>query len=118
VNYGPHQAGAWLLFAGLASRYHWSKPDPAETLKMSYYTGPSDRSLMPLRFRIAGQLPALDDELQEFVRRDLRVLIARNDKPAVAQAYQAATPSNQQFIIQAASEIDSAFADSLHSGAQ
>lgn len=118
VIYGPHQAGAWLLFAGLASRYHWSKPDPAETLRMSYYTGPSERSLMPLRFMIAGQLPALDIELQELVRRDLRTLVAQNDKSAVVQAYHAATLSNQQFIVQAISEIDLAFADLLHSGTQ
>jgi hypothetical protein len=116
--YSPSRAGGWLLLAGLASRYRWSKPDPAEALKMSYYTGPSDRSLMPLRLMIAGQLLRQDDELQELVRRDLRALIAQNDKPAVVRAYQAATASNQQFIVQAASEIDSAFANLLHPGTQ
>jgi hypothetical protein len=48
----------------------------------------------------------------------LRTLIAQNDKPAVVQAYQAATASNQQFIVQAAGEIDSAFANLLHPGTQ
>jgi hypothetical protein len=112
--YGPDQAGAWLLYAGLASRYHWSKPNPAEALRMSYYTGPGKRSLMPLRSLVAGELPALDEELQEFVRHDLRALIVQNNKPAVLQAYQAATPSNQQFIVQAVNDVDPTFAGTLH----
>jgi len=117
VLYAPHQTGAWLLLAGFASRYRWSKPDAAEALRMSYYTGPSELPLMPIRSLVAGQLPALDAELQQFVRRDLRVL-TRQEKPAVIQAYQSATKAGKQFIEQAVGEIDPIFAKTLRLGAQ
>ncbi len=118
VRYAPHQSGAWLLLAGVASRYRWLNPDPAEALRMSYYTGPSERPLIPLRTLVAGQLPALDNELQQLARRDLRVLIAHQEQPAVMQAYQAATPSGKQFIEQTVGEIDPTLAESLRHGAQ
>ena len=53
VRDAPHEAGAWLLLAGLALRYHWPSPGPAEALRMSYYTGPSELPLLPLRLRVA-----------------------------------------------------------------
>jgi hypothetical protein len=118
VRYAPHQAGAWLLLAGLASRYRWSKPDPAEALRMSYYTGPSELPLAPLRSLVAAQLPALDDELQIFAKRELRLLITHQDKPAIVQDYQSATPAGKQFIKQVLGEIDPTFGNSLHLGAQ
>jgi len=67
---------------------------------------------------VAGQLPALDNELQQLARRDLRVLIAHQEQPAVMQAYQAATPSAKQFIEQTVGEIDPTLAESLRHGAQ
>ena len=84
---------------------------------MSYYTGPSELPLMPIRSLVAGQLPALDAELQQFARRDLRVL-TRQEKPAVIQAYQSATKAGKQFIEQAVGEIDPTFAKTLRLGAQ
>jgi len=119
VRYAPHQAGAWLLLAGLASRYRWSKPDPAEALRMSYYTGPSELPLIPLRLLVAVHLDELaDNELQQFARRDLRVLIAHQEKPAVVQAYQSATPAGKHFIEQAVDEIDPTFVESLRATVQ
>jgi hypothetical protein len=84
---------------------------------MSYYTGPSELPLLPLRSLVAAQLPALDDELQLFAKQDLRRLIARQDGPAIVHDYQFASPAGKQFIAQAVGEIDSAFRDSLHLGA-
>jgi hypothetical protein len=118
VRFAPHQSGAWLLLAGLASRYRWFNADAAEALRMSYYTGPSERPLIPLRTLVAGQLPALDNELQQLARRDLRVLIAQQEQPAVMQAYQAATPAGKHFIEQAVGEIDPTLVESLRRGVQ
>ena len=74
----PHQAGAWLLLAGLASRYHWPSLNATEALKMSYFTGPSDKALMPLRLRVAAASEAIGEtDVQELVRRDLRLLLAQ-----------------------------------------
>ena len=119
VRYAPDQPGTWLLLAGLASRYRWSKPDPAEALKMSYYTGPSELQLMPLRLLVTVQLDALDDsELQLLARRDIRLLFAHQGKPVVIQAYQSATPAGKHFIKQVIGEIDPTFVESLRGGAQ
>lgn len=119
VRYAPDQPGAWLLLAGLASRYRWSKPDPAEVLKMSYYTGPSELRLIPLRLLVTAQLENLnDDELLQLARRDIRLLIAHQGKPAVIQAYQSATPAGKHFIEQTIGEIDPTFVEPLRGGAQ
>jgi hypothetical protein len=119
VRYAPNQPGAWLLVAGLASRYRWSKPDPAEALKMSYYTGPSELQLIPLRLLVTVQLDAIDDgELQLLARRDIRLLFAHEGKPVVIQAYQSATPAGKHFIEQTIGEIDPNFVESLRGGAQ
>jgi hypothetical protein len=119
VRYSPNQPGAWLLLAGLASRYRWSKPEPAEALKMSYYTGPSELHLMPLRLIVTMQLDALNDtELQLLARRDLRLLVAHQGRPVIIQAYQSATQAGKHFLEQALGEIDPTFVEPLRGGAQ
>jgi hypothetical protein len=119
VRYAPDQPGAWLLLAGLASRYQWSKSEPAEALKMSYETGPSELQLMPLRLLVTVQLDRLDDsELQLFVRRDIRLLFSHQGKPVIIQTYQAATPAGKHFLEQAIGEIDPTFVEPLRGGAQ
>jgi hypothetical protein len=119
IRYSPNQPGAWLLLAGLASRYRWSKPDPAEALKMSYYTGPSELQLMPLRLLVTVQPENLSDsELQQLAQRDIRLLFSHQGKPVVIQAYRSATPAGKHFIEQAVGEIDPTFVDPLRGGAQ
>ena len=115
----PHQAGAWLLLAGLASRYRWPNLNATEVLKMSYYTGPSDEALMPLRLRVAAASEAVGDtEVQEFVRRDLRLLWTRQRKSAVAEAYDGASPAGKRVIEGAVQEIDPSGLGSLRSSEQ
>jgi hypothetical protein len=115
----PHQAGAWLLLAGLASRYRWPNLNATEVLKMSYYTGPSDEALMPLRLRVAAASEAVGDtEVQEFIRRDLRLLWTRQRKSAVAAAYDGASPAGKRVIEGAVQEIDPSGLGSLRSSEQ
>jgi hypothetical protein len=57
-----------------------------------------------------------DGELQLLARRDIRLLIAHQGKPAVMQAFQSATPAGRQFIEQAVKETDPTFAQSLRAG--
>lgn len=118
VRYAPARAGVWLLLAGVASRYHWSTPDPAEALRMSYYTGPNELSLMPLRTRTAGQLPALDADMQQLARRDLHLLLTHQQKGTVIQIYHSATPAGKRFIEQELGESDPSFVESLRRGAE
>jgi hypothetical protein len=115
----PHQAGAWLLLAGLASRYRWSNLNATEALKMSYFTGPSDEALMPLRLRVTAASEAIGDtDVQELVRRDLRLLLAQKRKSTVAEAYAGASPAGKRLIEGAVGEIDPSSLESLRVGTQ
>ena len=119
VGYAPHQADAWLLLAGLESRYQLPNSDPTEALKMSYYTGPSERALIPLRLLVATHSDMLTDtDVQQFVRRDLRLLLAQQQKSVVTDAYAGASPAGKSLIEQVLGEIDPAFLGSLRAGAQ
>jgi hypothetical protein len=115
----PHQSGAWLLLAALASRYRSFDSDAMEDLKMSYFTGPSDQHLMPLRLRVAAHFSVFTDpEIREFVGRDLRSFLARNQKSAIVDAYNAASPAGKLFIEQTVRDIDPLAVGLLRAGAQ
>ena len=95
----PHNSGAWLLLAGLSAHYPGFEATPVKALKMSYYTAPSDPKLMPLRLWIAMQLDILgDDEMQQFVTRDIRTFLARQDIAPVVGAHRVATSAGKRFI--------------------
>jgi hypothetical protein len=115
----PHQSGAWLLFAALALHYPSFDSNATAALKMSYYTGPSEQDLMSLRLRITAHSDLFTDaEIREFVARDLRLLLARNQKSAITDAYNAASPTGKQFIEQTVGDIDPSVRELLRAGAQ
>lgn len=118
LDEAPHNSAAWLLLAGLSARYPSTGLDMLKVLKMSYYTGPSDQELIPLRLRIAAQAEFVSDfEMRQFVARDLRLLLSRQQKSAIEAAYDVATPAGKHFIEQTLTEIDPSALDWLH-GAQ
>ena len=107
LDEAPEKSGAWLLLAGLALRYPSIAQDPTAALKMSYYTGPTEKHLMSLRFRIAAQTDAFDDfEVRQFVIRDLHMFLAQHQVPAIADAYHVASPTGKNFIENEVREID------------
>jgi hypothetical protein len=115
----PHQSSAWLMLAGLASRYRLLGIDAEEAVKMSYYTGPSELELMPLRFWIAVHLDAFSDiELRDSISREVRLLITHRQKSAIVAAYNAASSAGRQFIEQTIREIDPSGVESLRASAQ
>ena len=86
---------------------------------MAYYTAPNESRLLPLRLLIAARSNAIEDsDVQQFVRRDLRLLMAQRQKPAVIEAYQSASPEGKRFIEQALGEIDPTYVGSLRTGMQ
>jgi hypothetical protein len=106
IGDAPCDSSAWLLVAGLASRYPLDRWDTTAALKMSYYTGPSEHRLIPLRFRFAVQSDRSNDpEIQQFIGRDLRFLLADNQTNDVVAAYKVAPPSEKQFIEQTVSQL-------------
>jgi hypothetical protein len=115
----PHQSSAWLMLAGLASRYQLPGIDAKEAVKMSYFTGPSELELMPLRLWIAARSDAFSDiELRDSISREVRLLITHQQKSAIFAAYAAAPSAGRQFIEQTIREIDPSAVESLRATAQ
>jgi HEAT repeat protein len=116
LSYAPHSSAVWLLLAGLNSRFDGSRVNAAMALKMSYYTGPSDPRLLALRLFIATHSKAIsDEEIQQFVRRDLQLIITRRPelRPAIVAAYRDASPEGKRYIEDILSKTDPVFAQSL-----
>jgi hypothetical protein len=118
IGHGPHQSAAWLLLAGLGQQFRWSGFSPLDVLKMAYYTGPSERRLIPLRLRIAVRGDKFDDfEIRQFVSRDLRFLLAQKQMSLIVDAYAAASTAGKKFIEQSLKDIDPAALKSLQTAA-
>jgi hypothetical protein len=116
ISEAPHNAGVWLLLAGLSARFHWDTPSGNAALKMSYYTGPSEISMIPLRMSLATKSNALSDaEVQQFVQRDLHIILSERPelKPAIIAAYRAASHQGQDDFQRLIRDIDPAFAQTL-----
>lgn len=113
----PHQSSVWLLLAGLSLRVRSAGVDALEALKMSYYTGPSEQSLIPLRLRIATRADRFDDvQMREFATRELRALLQGKQNSAIAEAYNIASPAGKLFIEQTVADLDPALLKTLRAG--
>ena len=114
LYYAPAQPGAWLLRAGLAQHHPSLGLDAVESLKMSYYTGPTELDLIPLRLRLTALSNMTNDaEMQQFLRRDLRLLLARKQQSAIADAYNGAASPGKRIIERTLDDIDHRAAESL-----
>ena len=119
LNDSPHLSSAWLLFAGLAAGFPSLGLDATTLLKMSYYTGPSEQRLVPLRLRIAVHSDQFSDvEVRQFVGRDIHFLLAGKQKSAIAEAYNTASSAGKSFIEQTVKDIDPSALGALHTGAK
>lgn len=120
LRYSPLRGDVWLLFAALADKYKWPGYQPSLLLKMSYYTAPSELALFPLRLNVSLHAEGVidDSELQDLVRRDIRVIVTRAPelKPALVTAYRAASGQGKAFVDRAVSEIDPAYLAALRVG--
>jgi hypothetical protein len=104
------------MLADLSSRYHWQTPSPTECLKMSYYTGPHEECLIPLRLMVAGRLdPSADAVLADLFRRELETVMMDRTalRPAIVAAYEQATSQAQHLIEDVATHTDPAFSQTL-----
>jgi hypothetical protein len=116
LSLSPANYSVWLLLTDLASRYGWETPNPVETLKMAYYSGPHEAALFPIRLLAAARLDnSTDPELEHLIRGDVESALMSRAKltPAVLSAYKQGTPQAQHLIQSVASQIDPAFAQGL-----
>jgi hypothetical protein len=117
LNDAPHRSSVWLMLAGLSLRVPSKGIDALEALKMSYYTGPSEQSLIPLRLRIATRADRFDDiQIREFASRELRALLDGKQNSAIADAYNIASPAGKLFIEHAVAEVDPSLVKTLRAG--
>ena len=108
----PHDSRIWLVLAGLDFRADGKNPKGTETLKLSYYTGPNEIDLMPLRLLLAVRSSAIfDEEVQSLVPLDIqRIIMLRPDlKSAIVLAYQNAPPKGREIIEAALKATDPSF---------
>jgi hypothetical protein len=84
---------------------------------MSYYTGPSEQSLIPLRLRIAARADRFDDiQMREFADRELRALLKGKQNSAIVDAYSIASPAGKLFMEQAVGDLDPSLLKTLRAG--
>lgn len=106
----PHDSRIWLLLAALDFRLGSSpRGDIANRLKMSYYTGPNETELTPLRLRIVTRSTAITDpEMQILVAQEIRTIILRHQdqKPAIVAAYRGSSSTGKQFIEATVNDLD------------
>lgn len=119
LRYSPHRGDVWLMFAAMADRYSWPNYQPSSLLKMSYFTAPNELSLFPLRLRASLRPNALQDpEIQDMIRRDLRVVITKVPalKPALVTAYRASSAEGKAFLDRTVLEIDPVYLTVMRAG--
>lgn len=119
LRYSPHRADVWLMLAAMADRYNWQQYQPNALLKMSYFTAPSEPALFPLRMRASLRANAIQDpEIQDMVKRDIRMIITRSPalKPALATAYRTSSAEGKAFLDRTISEIDPVYLAVIRAG--
>jgi len=112
----PLDPRVWLILAALSSGRVGQHERANQQLKMSYYTGPNDKAVIPHRLKFVMNSHALDDaDLRELVRREMRTILLRAPelRPAIAAAYRKAQPQDREFIEATVSTTDPSFAAKL-----
>jgi hypothetical protein len=120
LEFSPGDSRVWLLLASMDSNAGAAEEMSIAPLKMSYYTGPNEVELIPLRLLVSVRSRAMaDDELQQLVYSQIRSIVTRRAslKPAIDAAYRAASPIGKQFIEQTLGELDPALLVSIRSDA-
>ena len=116
LKIGPHDSKMWLTMALLQSRGNPGDPLIAESLKMSYLTGPSRAELIAPRLEIATSNDSLKDaDLNELARSDVRAILGRSStqRQLLSNDYVRASAVGKTFIEESAKMIDPAFANAL-----
>jgi hypothetical protein len=119
VTYSPHEARAWLLLAVFELRSDPLKDRSAMALKMSYYTGPNEAELTPMRLFAALQPSAIgDEEVRQLASAEIRAMLAHRPelKSAIGTAYRDAPPPGKRFLEAPLAALDPDLLSSMRGG--
>jgi hypothetical protein len=114
----PHDARTWLVLASIDSRFDWLNGKASAALRMSYYTGANEVTLIPLRLLLAVGFSSISDtDFQQLVRHDILIVVTRKPefKSSLLDAYRYALPAGQNFIEQTLKELDPKLLSTLQS---
>ncbi len=117
----PVNAEGWLLLARLPAASGKADARVANLLEMAYFTAPNAVALAPRRIDRAASSSALSDpEIQDFVKTDIRRILAGKpaSKVAIVAAYRNALPQNRALFEALVADVDSGFARTLRPGLQ
>ncbi|MBV8448008.1 MAG: kinase/pyrophosphorylase [Hyphomicrobiales bacterium] len=112
----PHDSRIWLLLAAVASQLDRTGRESEGALGMSYYTGPNELSLIPLRLSIATRSSAIGDpDFQLLVAQEIRTVLTRKPdlKPWILVAYRNASPEGRSFLETTVGALDPALLATL-----
>ncbi len=118
LKIGPHDSRMWLVLALLQARSNLSDSLIAESLKMSYLTGPNRAELIPTRLDAATLSNSLNDaDLKELARGDVRIILTQfpDQRQALVNDYLRGSAIGKAFLEASARMFDPKFADSLRS---
>ncbi len=118
LKIGPHDSRMWLVLALLQARSNLGDSLIAESLKMSYLTGPNRAELIPTRLDTVTLSHSLNDaDLKELARGDVRAILTQfpDQRQALVNDYVRGSPIGKTFLEETARMFDPKFADSLRS---
>ena len=116
LKLGPHDSRLWLVLALLQARSNIGDPLVAESLKMSYFTGPGRAEVIPARLDIVTLSDALtDSDLNDLARNDVRATLTQfpDQREALVADFARASSIGKKFLEDNARTLDPKFADSL-----
>jgi hypothetical protein len=115
---GPYDSRMWLVLALLQARSDLGDPRIAESLKLSYLTGPNRADLIPARLDTVTLGQSLNDpDLKELARSDVRVVLTQfpDLRPALVNDYARGSSIGKAFLEESVRTFDPKFVDSLRS---
>ncbi len=118
LRIGPHDSRMWLVLALLQAHGSLGDSLVAESLKMSYLTGPNREELIPTRLTaIILNNSLADSELNELARGDVRAILTRltDQRQVLVNNYIRASAAARTFLEDSTRMYDPKFADSLRS---
>jgi hypothetical protein len=118
LKIGPHDSRMWLVLALLQARSNLGDSLIAESLKMSYLTGPNRAELIPTRLASVTLNNSLNDaDLNELARSDVRAILTQypDQLQALADDYVRGSAIGKRFLEESVKMIDPKLADLLRS---
>lgn len=118
LNIGPHNSRMWLVLASLQAKSDAVDPRLAESLKMSYLTGPNRAELILTRLEaVTKGETANDPDLRELASSDVRAILTHfpDERQALVNDYKRASQAGRTFLEESVKAIDPNFVDALRS---